>query len=242
MSEGMPLPWPFPWNLPGRAWATAAEIRSKALSTFPDKATSAEAEPTAFIEEVHLAATEAYKNFGVDLPEVKSSELYLIEGIAKVSIPETVANPCVRTGLAVIYPPEFLFVLDAGLDCLIGGTVTWQQNGLGDPGFPEKNEILLRSVQTRRERDLVFPKIAGSLIIGIEPGSNEAEIERELASAGLRDIAMQEFMVTASCTPFVEPQICKRLETELPFVKYAEPNGVIRLIDFSPGWAAKRLL
>jgi hypothetical protein len=29
---------------------------------------------------------------------------------------------------------------------------------------------------------------------------------------------------------------------EFPFVRYAEPNGIQRLIDISPGWTAKRLI
>lgn len=48
--------------------------------------------------------------------------------------------------LMVIYPPEFLFVLDVGLEHLVGGTVLWQPSGYGDPGdklLPDRDRNIM---------------------------------------------------------------------------------------------------
>ncbi|TPI13120.1 hypothetical protein FJW06_15615 [Mesorhizobium sp. B4-1-3] len=144
--------------------------------------------------------------------------------------------------LAVIYPPEFLFVLDVGLDCLVGGSVFWNPIGYGDPGFPEKNEIALRSIRKRTEPDLIFPSIAGSLMMGLKEGTPDGEVKDGLIDNGLQDVMLFGTFATANCKPFQEPTICRDLEAALPFLKYAEQNTLRRIIDFAPGWVAKRLV
>ncbi|PDT21896.1 hypothetical protein CO674_19860 [Rhizobium hidalgonense] len=166
------------------------------------------------------------------------TELYLVQGVSEVkNSPDKSMPP-----FAVIYPPEFLFVLDVGLDCLVGGSVLWKNAYLGDPGFPEKNGIGLRSIRTRTPSALIFPKIAGELIIGLKEGTDLAEAKTAFNDFGLRNISIPGTFVTATCLPFQEPSVCRELEAQFEFVKYAEMNGVVRLIDFAPGWTVKRLM
>jgi hypothetical protein len=178
--------------------------------------------------------------FGDKLPPAKAIELYLIEGIADVTLPAQAAAK--GQAQAVIYPPEFLFVVDVGLEALVGGNVFWQPTYLGDPDFPENRDIHLRSVRGRDPANLIFPKIAGSLMIGVQDGTPSDAVENELKKHGLQDIKINGTFVTANCSPFREAAICAKLEREIGFIKYAEANGVVRIVDFSPGWFAKRLI
>src|SRR6476661_8405493 len=169
--DGWPLPWPFPTSIP----TTSVSSRGEHLAFSATDTSLAEGSPD-IIENIEIEAEQFRKKFGSTLPSVKSIELYLIEGLSEITVPNKADNT-----LAVIYPPEFFYVLDVGLSCFIGGSVTWTPVGYGDPLFPEKRPILLRSVVGRTQANIIFPK-------------------------------------------------------------YAEQNGVQRLIDFSPGWIAKRLL
>ena len=79
-------------------------------------------------------------------------------------------------------------------------------------------------------------------MIGCNEGTKELDIKQTLESAGLQEIWISGTFVTAACNPFEEMSVCQKLESTIPFIKYAEPNGLVRLIDFSPGWTAKRLV
>lgn len=241
MPEGLPLPWPFPWFVP-IASTTSAASRSGLPSNSSKRSLAHLDVGPPFLEQVYLKADELSKMFGQALPVVKSAELYLVEGLADVAIAENTSPVVSKSGLAVIYPPEFLFVVDVGLPHLIGGSVLWQPVGYGDPGFPEKNEIALRSIRSRSSGHLIFPKIAGSLMIGVKEDADLATVEKELLGFGLRNVDAASSFITADCAPFQEDPICRQLEGQFDFIKYAEVNGVVRLIDFSPGWFVKRLL
>lgn len=192
-----------------------------------------------FVDLVEAQARELRDSFGKPLPPVLNRALYVIEAISEVVLP---GSTTAEKTFAVIYPPEFLFVLDVGLECKVGGTIDWNPVAYGDPGFPEKKRVGLRSVRGSTQGDLIFPKIAGSLMIGIREGALETEVREGLTQHGIRDVEFHTFFATGSCCPFEERSVCIDLEASLPFVKYSESSGVVRLIDFSPGWSAKRLL
>lgn len=200
-------------------------------------ANAAPAVLASFGDTVRVEAERLRSKFGEKLPAASSSELYLIQGVGYDPF-----APKSDPRLAVIYPPEFLFVLDVGLRCLVGGSVVWMPVGFGDPGFPGKNKIDLRSIAKRTEGNLIFPYVAGSIMIGIKEGTSGSEIDKEFSKYGLQDISKPDTFMTANCVPFEESSICEELEKNVPFVKYAEPNRIVRLIDFSPGWTVKRLL
>lgn len=231
MAEGLPLPWPFPWSVP------PASSRMDLMAKSALSASTTAAAP--FVDSVEAQARALRDSFGAPLPAVSHRELYVIEAVSEVDPPGSATG---AKALAVIYPPEFLFVLDVGLECKVGGTVAWDPVGYGDPGFPEKKRIELRSIRGSTQGDLIFPKIAGSFMIGIREGASESEVREGLTEQGIRDIEFHTFFATGSCRPFEEKTICTKLEASLPFVKYAESNGIVRLVDFSPGWSAKRLL
>ncbi|MHC2295836.1 hypothetical protein [Rhizobium mongolense] len=239
MSDGMPLPWPFPWSFPNPA-SSLSSIRTSALIALEiEPGKNASDQP--FISAVQEAAAKLSEKFSTPLPVVKAAELYLIQALG-----EPIASPMAasKDGPLVVFPPEFLFVLDVGLEHLVGGSVIWETAlpGYGDPEFPWKKEIALRSVRERTYRGLVYPAIAGSLMIGLVDGTDLSQIQQKLTDFGLQDVAGFGFFATANCAPFEEASICKKLENEFDFVKYAEMNNVVRIIDFSPGWSLTRLI
>jgi hypothetical protein len=175
--------------------------------------------------------------FSQTLPPVKSVELYLIEGISEI------ATTNGGKAYGVIYPPEFVFALDVGLEALVGGTFIWTPVFYGDPEFPEKKTPIIRSLPSRAPRDVIFPRVAGSLMIGLRADVPADKAKAALEAQSLLNVQVSDFLVTADCAPFTERTVCRTLESSLPdIVKYAEANHVVRLIDFSPGWALKRLL
>ena len=108
--------------------------------------------------ECRKIAQKAMDGFGT-IPRTKSFELYLVRGIA---IPSGGSEKDAR----VIFPPEFIFVLDVNMESLIGVSIFWSPVGYGDPGFPDFSKIALRSITSRDSRHIIFPNIAGSIMIG----------------------------------------------------------------------------
>jgi hypothetical protein len=181
-------------------------------------------------------AEKALSPFKMEFPPEKSFELYLIRGLNTIKIKG-------KDHTVVVFPPEFMFVLDVGFKSLVGISVYWQspQFGYGDPTFPDFSKADLRSILSRTERHLIYPIIAGEIIIGIRDNTPKDRIVDALTNAQLQNVEIFDNFVTAKCCPFHERAICAKLEADLPFVKYAEPSSVVRLIDIGPGWSAQRL-
>lgn len=238
MTGGMLPPWPFPWKLPN----PASSLASAAAAGFPDGgmplAQLENEQP--FVNAVAEAADKLSQRFGKSLPPAKSTEIYLIQALSE---PSTRLMSVSDGGPLVIYPPEFLFVLDVGLQHLVGASVIWEAPAqYGDPSFPWKKDIAVRSIRERTYRGLVYPSIAGSLMIGLIDGVSLPEVAQSLSDFGLQDVQGAGFFVTANCAPFEEARICRELEAAFDFIKYAEMNNVVRIIDFSPGWNLARLV
>ncbi|HYD05911.1 MAG TPA: hypothetical protein VEC60_09300 [Reyranella sp.] len=214
-----------PTGFPQDGVATSSEAEQKARPVgLPRKGDLPEAQCRALAE-------AALQDFGSALPPTRGFELYLVRALCDQE----------DGTRAVIYQTEFLFILDVGLESLVGVTVPWKAVGYGDPTFPDFAKAALRSVRSRAPAELVFPGIAGKIIVGVKQGTPPDEIRRGLEAHGLKDVTMSPSTVTARCLPFRERAVCTGLERALSFVKYAQPNHVIRLVDFQPGWTADRL-
>lgn len=200
------------------------------------------AEPTEAVatgfDLVREEAERQRQRFGEKLPPVVSAELYLMQGLSEFEMPAAAGN---QPQLGVPYPPEFIFLLDVGLERLVGGSMVWQPVGYGDPLFPHKKQIFMRSIIDRASPNLIFPCVAGSIIVSVVDGTPNSAVNEGLTKLGIANISGSGTFYTAECKPFEEPSVCRRLEKELPFVKYAESNYIQRLIDFKPGWTAVRL-
>jgi len=173
---------------------------------------------------------------GQVLPAFKSLSLHLIRGLNTISINGV-------DTVVVAFPPEFLYVADVGYPALIGVILHWTPTrvGFGDPTFPDFAGATIRSVPNANESALIFPDVIGQLIIGIDPSADPAAVKQGLQNEGLWDVDLFGTFATARCTPFQERPICKALLGKLSFVRNAEPNHVVRLIDISPGWRVERL-
>src|SRR5262249_40375915 len=129
-------------------------------------------------------------------------------------------------------------------DMLVGVSVVWDSSGIGygDASFPDFSKASLRSISSRKASHIIYPIVAGELMIGVKGDVPEQDVREALGNAGLRNVEFFGSFVTAKCTPFQEPAICNRLQSSIPLIKYAEPNSIQRLVDIAPGWAAQRLI
>ncbi|KFG90320.1 hypothetical protein BV98_001522 [Sphingobium herbicidovorans NBRC 16415] len=184
-------------------------------------------------------AVEAWINAG--LPQgapalqVRSLELHLVRAFNTADLgsgPETV----------VVGEPEFLYVADVGLAARAGLLLAWANGiGAGVPTFPEFANAKLRTIVDTQPRNLIFPLIAGEWIGSIRAGTDPQAAKAAIEGLAAYDVTISGTFVEGKCHPFMEAEICAQLEAGLDFLRYAEPNRVVRLVDFSPGWDARRL-
>jgi hypothetical protein len=174
---------------------------------------------------------------GETLPATQSFFLFLIRCFSEAIVDG-------KPTMAVAFAPEFLFVLDFGYDDFAGVSVTWSPPtiGLGDAAFPDFSTASLRSVENLSKSRLIFPAVAGDLIIKVKDGTPNEEVIERLTKAGLIDV--ENLILTyylAKCHPFKEKSTAAHLQATLPFVENVDQNHVVRIIDISPGWDVMRL-
>ena len=162
-------------------------------------------------------------------PEIKSISLFYIAGVE--------AAPKEQ----VIYEPEFLYVVDLGTAYYAGIRLPYKVAGLGDPSFPDFSSFELRSVTGLTDRELVFPAIAGELLIGVVSGTPEKDVIDKVSAIARSVTRVSTDLYKATVKPFDEPVATKAIEA-ISFVRYAELNWVFRIIDFKPGWRATAVL
>jgi hypothetical protein len=185
-------------------------------------------------EQCRTLASQALQKCGVNLPETKSFELYLVRGLVEITTEG-------QKQLSVLYAPEFLYVMDCSLESLIGISLNWLTVGWGDPTFPNFTHAALRSLSSRSPKDLIFPNVAGKIVVGIKSDASPDVAKHELEKYGLLDVELHGFFATASCQPFSERSVCETIEKALSIVKYAETDAIYRPIDFWPGWKVELL-
>lgn len=169
------------------------------------------------------------------LPPTKRLSVYHISGVS---------NPKHMGGEdkdSVIYPPEFLYVLDVGFPALCGVMLNWRNSGLGDPSFPDFKQAKFRSVQTTAPKDLIFPKMAGDLLVGVKTGTQEQAVLAGLAPYASSVSLSSTDLYLVKVKAFHERQVAAQIEKDVSFVKYASLNGIMRLIDFMPGWRVSQV-
>jgi hypothetical protein len=167
--------------------------------------------------------------------KIGSLELYLIRAFSTVDLGQ---GPT----LAVAYEPEFLFVADVGLPALAGVSVWWKHGlGLGDPSFPDMSNSKLRSIDGRDAHQLLYPAVAGELLIGFDSTTPVGELVHALETEGLWNVHVTGSLAEARCAPFREADACHALEAK-SFIRYAEQNRIVRQGELNPGWNVIRLI
>lgn len=167
---------------------------------------------------------------------VGAVELHLVRAFGTADLgngPETV----------VISEPEFLWVADVGLPARAGLLVHWEAGlGYGVPGFPDFDKAELRSITGNAARDFLYPNKAGDWLGVLEPGTDPATAKASIEQLGAFDVQISGTFVSGHCHPFAEAEFCAVLAAKLAFLRYAHPNRIVRLIDFSPGWDVRQLV
>ena len=167
---------------------------------------------------------------------VRALELHLVRAFGTADLgngPETV----------VISEPEFLWVADVGLPARAGVLIHWEAGlGYGVPGFPDFSKAELRSISGSAARDFIYPNKAGDWLGALEPGTDPAAAKAAIEQIGAFDVNISGTFVAGRCHPFAEAEFCAMLAAKLAFVRFAHPNRIVRLIDFSPGWDVRQLV
>lgn len=170
------------------------------------------------------------------LPPTRSVELHHIRG---VSNPKALGGEDVDR---VIFPPEWLYVLDVGLPARAGILLHMNVVGLGDPSFPDFSTYSLRSIVGGEARHLVYPAIAGDLLVAVKPGTPSDLVKTEFAAYASSIANISADLYELKVTPFHEPALARDIEAKFSFVRYAQTNFVLRRVDFAPGWLVDRVL
>ena len=167
---------------------------------------------------------------------VEGVELHLIRALNRVDFGQGPVE-------VVAFTPEFLFLADVGRSARAGVSVFWQTGrGLGDPGFPDFSSARIRSVRGDTDRQLLYPDVAGELLLGLDPDADPAKVARDLASAGLTDVVLRGASGEARCNPFEEREIAAVLAGSVAGIRFAQPNAIIRAGELVPGWTVRRIV
>lgn len=180
---------------------------------------------------------------GISVGKVEEISLFHIRGVSDVQL----GSETVRT---VIFEPEFLYTAQVGTSRLAGVSLPFELPefeqgpfGLGDPEFPNFDHANFVSVASLEPSDLIFPAIAGQIMVGMKKGIPEQEVLRRLSTILENPTAIiaPSGLYSGQCPPFDEDALISRLENEIEGIRYAEVNRVVRLIDFSPGWMVDQI-
>ena len=208
-------------NVPTQSTALVAEPSSERRTVDPE-------------QEVRRIVQELVRD---ELPPTKSLHLYHVRGVG---------NDVFLGGEdkdVVIYGPEFVYVLDVGYPALAGVVLGMTISGLGDPHFPDFSKTIVRSLTEETLQKVLFPAAVGRLLVGVTKGMDEDEVKRGLATyaSSVKRIAPTLDIYLAEVKPFHEQQIEQQIEQNVPFVRYAQMDHIVRMIDFRPGWFVDRI-
>jgi hypothetical protein len=172
---------------------------------------------------------EALQQTGVGKIAVKSSSLFYIRQ----------TNGELPDGRKIVFyfEPEFCYVLDVGMPRLAILSVPFQVPGDGE--FPQFDEATVWSASGSSNLELLYPSAAGEIMIGARDGVTEPELAAALTGYAT-DLTNIGVVYTAKVTAFDEEQICRKIEANVPQVKYAVLNGKIR--NNSGPWWVDRVL
>src|SRR3982751_991477 len=101
-----------------------------------------------------------------DLPPTRSLHLYHVRGVGNDK------SSGGEDKDVVIYGPEFVYVLDVGYPALPAVVLGMKVSGLGDPHFPDFSQHVMRSLTEETARKVLFPAVAGRLLVGVRQGTD----------------------------------------------------------------------
>jgi len=131
----------------------------------------------------------------------------------------------------VVFTPEFLYLLDTGLPSIAGVRLTFNCSGLGDPAFPDFTSFRLMSIQEWTAADIIFPAVAGKLIVAVTAGTTEEKVRQALADYVTSVEALANGTYVAAVTPFHEQAVAERIQAHVPIVQSVELDRILRVID-----------
>ncbi len=161
------------------------------------------------------------------LPPTHSLEIYYVRANDQGTVP---------------FQTTFTYVLDVGWPRLCGVRIPYILAGAGALNFPNFSQPLVLSIESRDPKHLLYPAIAGDILIGVKAGTTVAEISAKLGSivSNLAPLAPDAY--TGRIAAFRETTEIAKIKQAAPFVRYAELNVLQQIIDFQPGWQVDRVI
>lgn len=169
-----------------------------------------------------------------ELPDTVSISLYHIRCLANGTIGEKKTH-------GVVFVPEFLYVLDFGFDRLAGVSIESPRQLNGDPYFPNFEKPEIRSIANFEPRSLLYPLVAGELMISFEEELDE-DAARALLAGYVHQVSGANGFFEATCDLFREKLTMEAIKREVSRVRYVVANYVVRANDIVPGWYIDRVL
>ena len=130
----------------------------------------------------------------------------------------------------VVFLPQFLYLLDADLGPIAGVSLSFKAVGLGAPKFPDFSTTGLLSVQGWSPNEIIYPAVAGQLLVVVVNGVTPDEVYKGLAdyALGIQPIGGNSYVLRV--TPFSEQRIQKQI-AQLPFIASVDFDWIVRIID-----------
>lgn len=214
-------------------------------TTMADQRTTADTVGTASLGEVRPALKKALKTqTGLSVKDLGDLQLYYVRGVSEFEN----WGEKFRT---VIFVPEFLYVADIGKTHLAGFRILYRLPDyggrvtvLGDPDFPRLNEVDVVSIEKPTPQNLIYPFVAGEVLVSFDAGTTLAEARKRLKGylTQVKSVAPSIGLFKGTGGAFEEMDLIACIEKEVKGVRYAEPNGTVRRGEFGPGWMVDRVL
>jgi hypothetical protein len=171
---------------------------------------------------------------GEELPETRSIALYYIRCLANGTINGEETH-------GVVFVPEFLYVLDLGYPHLAGVSIGSPRQLHGDPYFPNFAKPEFRSIAKEEPPQLLYPIVAGQLLVSFEDAIDEHEA-RDRLGARIHDLSGSNGFFEVTCDPFREGRQMVAIEQEVSGVRSVQGNQIVRPKDIDPGWFLDKVL
>ena len=130
----------------------------------------------------------------------------------------------------VVFAPEFVYLLEAGLPAVAGVVLEFKLDGLGATNFPDFSSFELVSIRGQSDEEIIFPARAGTLVIEVREGTSQATVKAGLAPFVKNVSQTGPMNYFAQVQSFSEQIVSDRI-VALPFVTSVELNRIVRIID-----------
>ena len=184
------------------------------------------------------------KKAGIQNPELRNIQLYYLVGVSTLGIDDIEVKQ-------IFYYPEFLYVADIGLERLAGLRIQYKVShpvpdvpSLGDPDFPDFENVDLVSLENRDDTTILYPDIAGSLLVTFKSHIELDEAQERLSNhlSDVRPLVPSLNIFHGYGGYFEEDVFKQEIEDSVADIKGVQMDRVMRDRKWNPVWTVSRIL